>query len=164
MVMRYGRSPEGADFVVLADVTTLGFSLRLMQPRARLLDLARDATGPDGARLAGTRLRLALAGELEGSLALGAPQTPQLIRRILARWTQARGARTPSACRSARPLRTESARPRQRPAQAPRRRPSANPSLWRGMGCPGTGSVPRQAGFEVPVYCQPVTSFAAGGP
>ena len=72
-----------ADFVDLADVAALGFSLRLLQPQASLQDVARDATGPDNARLARTRLRLALAGELETRLALGTPQAPQLIRRIL---------------------------------------------------------------------------------
>jgi hypothetical protein len=72
-----------ADYVELADVAALGFGLRLLHPRAELREVARDATGPDTARLARTRLALALDGELEFNLALGTAEAPQTIRRIL---------------------------------------------------------------------------------
>lgn len=72
-----------SDYVELAEVAALGFSLRLLHPRAELQGIARDAAGPDDARLARTRMTLGLSGELEFNLALGTPEAPQLIRRIL---------------------------------------------------------------------------------
>ena len=72
-----------ADYLQLAEVAALGFGWRLLHPRAELRDLARDAVGPDSARLARTRLSLEVAGELELQLALGAAEAPATIRRIL---------------------------------------------------------------------------------
>ncbi|WP_298232522.1 hypothetical protein [uncultured Azohydromonas sp.] len=72
-----------SDYVELAEVAALGFSLRLLHPRAELQTITRDAAGPDDARQARTRMTLGLSGELEFNLALGTAEAPQLIRRIL---------------------------------------------------------------------------------
>lgn len=70
------------DFIQLAEVSTLGFRLRLLKPLANLQSLKRDTVSMNTKNLMQATMQLELAGELEIALATGQADTESHIQAL----------------------------------------------------------------------------------